>query len=77
MKPYRDYRKKRREKGVVFKLHTLLILSAIAISLIVLILDIGLNKIYVFLLIYIVLVLIFDKSSIANIKRMFMRLIER
>lgn len=77
MKPYRDYRKKRREKVVVFKLHTLLILSALAISLIVLILDIGLNKIYVFLLIYIVLVLIFDKSSIANIKRMFMRLIER
>ena len=76
MKPYRDYRKKRREKGVVFKLHTLLILTALAISLIVLVLEIGLNTIYVFLLIYIVLVLIFDKYSIVNIKRMFIRLIK-
>jgi hypothetical protein len=77
MKLYRDSRKKRKEKGVVFKLHILLILKALAISLIVLVLDIGLDTVYFFLIIYFILVLIFDKSSIANIKRMFIRLIER
>jgi hypothetical protein len=69
----KDHRKKNREKRKVFKLHTLLIMSSLCISIILLISDInfGFDMTFFLLGIYLFLSFIFDKNLRISIINLF------
>ena len=70
---YKEFRKKNREKRKVFKLHMLLIMFALAVSIVMLVnnINFGFDNIFFLLGFYFLLSLIFDKSVLNWILKFF------
>ena len=73
---YKEFRKKNREKRKVFKLHMLLIMFALAVSIVMLVnnINFGFDNIFFLLGFYFLLSLIFDKSVLNWILKFFKKI---